>query len=109
MTKKHATSQTRVLWFYAVGRETDGKVELLSYDEYDLGSGRYYSDDLLMCDRYTLGEAEEMAKEEGGKIYLVEIVKANGRHFTKIGEMYDDEEIALFLRENEKLEGPANH
>ena len=80
----------------------------MSYDEYDSGSGRHYSDDLLMCDRYTLGEAKEMAKEEDGKIYLVEIVKANGRHFTKIDELYDEETMRL-LCENEQLEEPAKY
>jgi len=109
MNNTPSDPETRICWFYAVGREIDGKVELLSYDEYDLGSGDYYSDDLLMCERYTLGEAEEMAKEKDGKVYLVEIIKANDRHITEVNEMYDDEEIALFLCENEQRGEPANH
>lgn len=74
--------------FYAVGRETAGKREFLSYDEYDSkGSGMYYSDDLLMCERYNFGEAEELAEKEGHKIYLVTIEKTDGRIITDVGEI----------------------
>jgi len=63
-------------------------VEFLSYDEYDSeGSGMYYSDDLLMCERYNFGEAEEMAKDGGHKIYLVTIEKYDGRVTTDVGEI----------------------
>jgi hypothetical protein len=46
----------RVCQFYVLG---NSEKELLAYDEYDShGSGRYFTDDVAMYDRYTYSEAE---------------------------------------------------
>jgi hypothetical protein len=59
--------------FYAVGKSEN---ELSAYDEYDSwGSGHYFTDDVLMCDRYTFSEAEAEKEKRGLKIYLVTITK----------------------------------
>jgi hypothetical protein len=71
--------------FYTVGKS---EKRLLAYDEYDSrGSGRYYTDDVYMCDRFTYSEAEEEAKERNLKIYLVTIIPENEEHKTEIGEI----------------------
>ena len=62
----------RVCQWYAVGSSCKG---LLAYDEYDSGSGSYYTDDLLMCNRYTASEAVEEAKKTDNNVYLVTITK----------------------------------
>jgi hypothetical protein len=71
--------------FYALGKS---EKKLLAYDEYDSrGSGRYYTDDVYMCDRYTYSEAVEEAKKRNLKIYLVTITAENSEHKSEIGEM----------------------
>ncbi|MDR2560760.1 MAG: hypothetical protein LBC63_03180 [Holophagales bacterium] len=80
MNNTTSDTRTRTCQFYAVGQETDGKIEFLSIDEYDSqGSGRYYSDDLLVCERYNISEAKKRAKDEGRKVFLVTIEKSDGR------------------------------
>jgi hypothetical protein len=81
-------NQTRkVCQFYALGKS---EKELDAYDEYDSwGSGRYFTDDVMMCERYTYSEAEERQKEKGLKIFLVTITK-DGKskpYKIEVGEM----------------------
>jgi hypothetical protein len=66
----------KVCQFYALGKSAK---ELYAYDEYDSwGSGRYFTDDVMMCDRYTYSKAEEGQKENGLRIFLITITK-NGK------------------------------
>jgi hypothetical protein len=47
-----------------------------SQDEYDSwGSGKYFTDDVYMCDRFTYSEAQERAAENGLKLFHVAIAK----------------------------------
>jgi hypothetical protein len=81
-----------------VGRKVDGKVEFRSFHEYDsVGSGRYYSDDLLMCDRYTFSEAAERADGLGDEIYYVEIHKTDGEYDREIHEPDSQEYVLDYL------------
>ena len=69
-----AEPKTQVCSFYAVGKS---EKELLAYDEYDSqGSGLYFTDDALMCDRYLSGEAMRIANEKKFKTFEVSIGKA---------------------------------
>ena len=71
--------------FYAVGKS---EKELLAYDEYDsMGSGEYFTDDVLMCNRYTYSEADAEKDNNGLKIYLVTITKIGNSHKLEISEM----------------------
>jgi len=61
----------RVCQFYAVGKSLQ---ELLAYDEYCSGTGQYFTDNILMCNRYTSCEAKEVAwPNEDFSVYLVTI------------------------------------
>ena len=71
--------------FYAVGKS---EKELLAHDEYDSwGSGRYYTDDVLMCNRYTYSEAEREKESKCLNVYLVTITKNEESHEIEIDEM----------------------
>ena len=71
--------------FYAVGKSEN---ELLAYDEYDSwGSGRYFTDDVLMCDRYNYSDAKEKTEGKGLNVYLVTITKNETSHKIEISEM----------------------
>jgi hypothetical protein len=83
MMDDYINNQTqRVCQFYALGKS---EKELYAYDEYDSwGSGRYSTDDVMMCERYTYSEAEERQKENGLKIFLVTITKDEKANTCKI-------------------------
>ena len=71
--------------FYALGKSEE---ELYAYDEYDSwGSGRYFTNDVFMCGRYTYSAAKTEKKKTGLKIYLVTITKAETTHNIEISEM----------------------
>ena len=73
----------RTCQFYTVGKS---KNELLAYDEYGDGDGRYFTGDVFMCDRYNGGEADDIAKEKNLRMILVTITKKNdGNHGIEIG------------------------
>jgi hypothetical protein len=75
----------RTCQFYALGKSES---ELLAYDEYDSrGSGRYFTDDAFMCDRFTMSEAEESTKQNSLKIFLVTISKNGNTHQVTVDEM----------------------
>ncbi|GHV78763.1 hypothetical protein AGMMS49944_05540 [Spirochaetia bacterium] len=77
----------KVCQFYTLGKS---EKELYAYDEYDSwGSGRYFTDDVMMCDRYTYSEAEKEQNDKGLKIFLVTITKDGKLNTCKIeiGEM----------------------
>jgi len=65
----------KVATFYVLGKSSG---ELLAFDEYDsIGSGDYFTDDLIMVRRFTSIEAEKKVDEDERykdlKIYYVEI------------------------------------
>ena len=74
----------RTCQFYAAGKS---EKELLAYDEYDSGSGRYFTDDAYMCDRYGYETAEEVAENKKLKVYLVTITKTGKNRKVEIDEM----------------------
>jgi len=73
----------RTCQFYAIGGfiHDENNFWFLSYDEYDSkGSGLYFTNDLLMCNRYNLPEAEQIVyskilDEKYYNIYLITIIK----------------------------------
>jgi hypothetical protein len=79
--------------FYAVGPD---KKNLLAYDEYDSeGGGFYYTDDLLMIERYTCKKSKIRAKEKDTNVWLVTISKEDdGGIKIKIELMFPREELS---------------
>jgi hypothetical protein len=79
---------TRACWIYAVGSDAEN---LLAYDEYDSkGNGDYFTNDLLMINRYTRSQAEKAAAEKGLKVFLIQLDKRqSGKVDAKISCMSD--------------------
>ena len=77
-------AEKQVCSFYAVGKS---EKELRAYDEYDSqGSGLYFTDDALMCERYLAQQAMQIANEKKLKTFEVIIGKAGNEYDIKLSE-----------------------
>jgi hypothetical protein len=93
----------RTCVFYAVGKSN---FELRAYDEYDSqGSGLYWTDDLLMIERYTHIEALKEAFELKVAMYIVEIKCDNKVYSTDVKLMYDENEVQEQVQNDKIYQG----
>jgi hypothetical protein len=97
-----------VACFYALGKAEN---QLLSYDEYSSESGVYFSDSLLMCNRYTYSQAEEellhhyLHTKEILILYIIEISRIGENDFTpkiEIMNEFTKEDIEELIKRQSK-------
>ena len=61
---------TRTKLVYLIGKSEN---ELLAYDEYDSGSGKWFTDNPIMANEYYCQQACEEAEKEGLDVYMWEV------------------------------------